>query len=81
LTKEASSSKRPYKPPFRKPFPTNRLNPNPEGLNLESLQCALQTIVEAQDNLMPPEIAQEEVEQETAQEEVLWGILPYGLTS
>jgi ribonuclease HI len=68
-TEEASSSKGPYKPPFRKPFPTNRPNPNPEGLNLESLQCALQTILEAQDNLMPPEIPQEEVEQETVQEE------------
>jgi ribonuclease HI len=68
-TEEASSSKGPYKPPFRKPFPTNRPNPNPEGLNLESLQCALQTILEAQDNLMPPEIPQEVVEQETVQEE------------
>jgi ribonuclease HI/transposase InsO family protein len=68
-TEEASSSKGPYKPPFRKPSPTNRPNPNPEGLNLESLQCALQTILEAQDNLMPPEIPQEEVEQETVQEE------------
>jgi ribonuclease HI len=66
---EASSSKGPYKPPFRKPFPTNRPNPNPEGLNLESLQCALQTILEAQDNLIPLEIPQEEVEQETVEEE------------
>jgi hypothetical protein len=69
LTEEASSSKGPYKPPFRKPFPTNRPNPTTEGLNLESLQCALQTILEAQDNLMPPEIPQEVVEQETVQEE------------
>jgi ribonuclease HI len=38
-------------------------------LNLESLQCALQTILGAQDDLMPPEIPQEEVEQETTQEE------------
>jgi hypothetical protein len=68
-TKEASSSKGPYKPPFRKPFPANRPNPIPEGLNLESLQCALQTILEAQDNLIPLEIPQEEVEQETVQEE------------
>jgi hypothetical protein len=68
-TEEASSSKGPYKPPFRKTFPTNRPNPTTEGLNLESLQCALQTILEAQDNLMPPEIPQEEVEQETVQEE------------
>jgi hypothetical protein len=68
-TEEASSSKGPYKPPFRKPFPSNRPNPNPEGLNLESLQCALQTILGAQDDLIPPEIPQEEVEQETTQEE------------
>jgi hypothetical protein len=68
-TEEASSSKGPYKPPFRKPFPTNRPNPTTEGLNLESLQCALQTILEAQDNLMPPEIPEEVVEQETVQEE------------
>jgi ribonuclease HI len=68
-TEEASSSKGPYKPPFRKPFPQNRPNPNPEGLNLESLQCALQTILGAQDDLIPPEIPQEEVEQETTQEE------------
>jgi hypothetical protein len=68
-TEEASSSKGPYKPPFRKPFPSNRPNPNPEGLNLDSLQCALQTILGAQDDLMPPEILQEEVEQETTQEE------------
>jgi hypothetical protein len=67
--KEASSSKGPYKPPFRKPFPTNRPNPNTEGLNLESLQFALQTILEARDNLMPPEIPEEVVEQETVQEE------------
>ena len=36
-TEEASSSKGPYKPPFQKPFPTNRPNPTTEGLNLESL--------------------------------------------
>jgi ribonuclease HI len=69
VTEEASSSKGPYKPPFQKPFPTNRPNPTTEGLNLESLQCALQTILEAQDNLMPPEIPEEVVEQETVQEE------------
>jgi ribonuclease HI len=68
-TEEASSSKGPYKPPFRKPFPPNRPNLNPEGLNLESLQCALQTILGAQDDLIPPDIPQEEVEQETTQEE------------
>jgi hypothetical protein len=38
-------------------------------LNLESLQCALQTILGAQDDLIPPDIPQEEVEQETIQEE------------
>jgi hypothetical protein len=38
-------------------------------LNLESLQCALQTILGAQDDLIPPEIPQEEAEQETTQEE------------
>jgi hypothetical protein len=68
-TEEASSSKGPYKPPFRKPFPTNRPNLNTEGLNLESLQYALQTILKAQDNLMPPKIPEEVVEQETVQEE------------
>jgi hypothetical protein len=68
-TEEASSSKGPYKPPFRKPFQTSRPNPNPEGLNLESLQYALQTILGPQDDLVPPEIPQEEVEQETTQEE------------
>jgi hypothetical protein len=68
-TEEASSSKGPYKPPFRKPFPTNQPSPTTEGLNLENLQCALQTILEAQDNLMPPEIPEEVVEQETVQEE------------
>jgi ribonuclease HI len=69
LTEEASSSKGPYKPPFRKPFPTNQPNPNSEGLNLENLQCALETILGSQDDLMPPEIPQEEFEQETTQEE------------
>jgi hypothetical protein len=64
-TKEASFKKGPYKPPFRKHFPTNRPNPNTKGLNLESLQFTLQTILEAQDNLMPPDILEEVVEQET----------------
>jgi hypothetical protein len=68
-TEEASSSKRPYKPPFRKPFQTNWPNPNPEGMNLESLQYALQSILGAQDDLIPPDFPQEEVEQETTQEE------------
>jgi ribonuclease HI len=68
-TEEASSSKGPYRPPFRKPFQTNRPNPNPEGMNLESLQYALQSILGAQDDLTPPDFPQEEVEQETTQEE------------
>jgi hypothetical protein len=57
------------KPPFRKPFPTNRPNSNIKGLNLESLQFAIQIILEAQDNLMPPKIPEEVVEQETTEEE------------
>jgi hypothetical protein len=68
-TEEASSRKGPYKPSFQKPFSTNRPNPTTEGLNIESLQCALQTILEAQDNLMPPNIPEEVVEQEKIQEE------------
>jgi hypothetical protein len=68
-TEEASSSKGPYRPPFRNPFQTNRPNPNPEGMNLESLQYALQSILGAQDDLIPPDFSQEEVEQETTQEE------------
>jgi ribonuclease HI len=68
-TEEASSSKGPYRPPFRKPFQTNRPNPNPEGMNLEILQYALQSILGAQDDLIPPDFPQEEVEQETTQEE------------
>jgi hypothetical protein len=65
-TEEASSSKGPYRPPFRKPFQANRPNPNPEGMNLESLQYALQSILGAQDDLIPPDFPQEEVEQETS---------------
>jgi hypothetical protein len=69
LIEEASSSKGPYKPPFQKNSPPNRPNPNSEGLNLENLQCALQTILGVEDDLIPPDIPQEEVEQETTQEE------------
>jgi hypothetical protein len=61
-TEEASSSKGPYRPPFRKPFQTNRPNSNPEGMNLESFQYALQSILGAQDDLIPPDFSQEEVE-------------------
>jgi hypothetical protein len=38
-------------------------------MNLESLQYALQSILGAQDDLIPPDFPQEEVEQETIQEE------------
>jgi hypothetical protein len=66
---EASSSKGPYKLPFRNTFPTNRPNSNSKGLNLESLQFAIQTILEAHDNLIPPEIPEEVVEQEIVEED------------
>jgi hypothetical protein len=65
MIEEASSRKGPYKPLFQKPFSSNRPNPTTEGLNLETLQCTLQTILEAQDNLMPHEIPQEVIEPET----------------
>ena len=38
-------------------------------MNLESLQYALQSILGAPDDLIPPDFPQEEVEQETTQEE------------
>ena len=66
---EASSRKGPYKPPFRKPFPTNRPNSNSEGLNLESLQFVIQTILEAHDNLIPPKIPKDVAEQEIVEED------------
>jgi hypothetical protein len=69
MAEEDSSSKGPYKPPFRKPFPTNRPNSNTKGLNLESLEFAIQTNLEAQDNLNPPEILEEVAEQETVEED------------
>jgi hypothetical protein len=69
MAKEDSLSKGPYKPLFRKPFPPNRPNSNTEGLNLESLQFTIQMILEVQDNLMPPEIPKEVVEQETVEED------------
>jgi hypothetical protein len=68
MAEEASSRKGPYKPMFRKPFPTNQPNSNTEGLNLESLQFTIQVILEAQDNLMPPEIPKEVDEQEIVEE-------------
>jgi hypothetical protein len=66
---ETSSSKGTYKPPFRKPFPSNRPNPKPKGLNFKSLQYAIQTILEAHDNLVPPENFEDVVEEETVEEE------------
>jgi hypothetical protein len=68
-TEEASSSKGSFKPPFRKPFPPNRPNPTPEGLNFESLQYALQTILEAHDNSVPPENPKGIIEEEVLEEE------------
>jgi hypothetical protein len=70
-TEEASTSKGSFKPPFRKPFPPNRPNPTTEGLNFESLQYALQTILEAHDNFVsvPPENSDDTVEEEVPEEE------------
>jgi hypothetical protein len=69
MAEEASLRKGPYKPSFRKPFSTNRPISNTEGLNLESLKFTIQTILESQDNLMPPEIPEEVAEQETVEED------------
>jgi hypothetical protein len=69
LDKEASSRKRGFKPPFRKTFPPNRPNPTTEDLNFKSLQYALQTILEAHDNFVPPESSEDVVEEEVAEEE------------
>jgi hypothetical protein len=66
---EASSSKGSFKPPFRKPFPPNRPNPTPEGLNFESLQYALQTILEAHDKSVPLENPKGIIEEEVPEEE------------
>jgi hypothetical protein len=66
---EASSRKGRYKPPFRKPFPQNRPNLTPEGLNFESLQYALQTILEAHDKSVPLESFEDIIEEEVAEEE------------
>jgi hypothetical protein len=66
---ESSSSKGNYKPPFKKPFSPNWLNLTPEGLNFESLQYALQTILKAHDNLVPLENFEDVVEEEVAEEE------------
>jgi hypothetical protein len=68
---EASTSKGSFKPPFRKPFPPNRPNPTTEGLNFESLQYALQTILEAHDNSAsaPLENSEDVVEEEVPEEE------------
>jgi len=66
---EDYSSKGPYKPPFRKPFPTNRSISNSKGLNLESLQFAIQMILEAHDNLIPLEIPKDVAEQEIMEDD------------
>jgi hypothetical protein len=69
--KEESSSKGSFKPPFKKPFPPNRANSATEGLNFESLQYALQTILEAHDNSasIPFENFEDVVEEEVLEEE------------
>jgi hypothetical protein len=71
LVEEASTRKGIFKPPFRKPFPPNRPNPTIEGLNFESLQYALQTILEAHDNSasVRPESSEDVVEEEIPEEE------------
>jgi hypothetical protein len=70
-TEEASTSKGSFKPPFRKPFSPNQPNPTTEGLNFESLQYALQMILEAHDNYVsvPPENSDDTVEEEAPEEE------------
>jgi hypothetical protein len=67
--KEASSSKGIFKPPFRKTFPPNRPNQTTEDLNFKSLQYALQTILEAHDNYVPPKSLEDTVEEEVVEEE------------
>jgi hypothetical protein len=70
-TEEASTRKGILKPSFRKPFPPNQPNPTTEGLNFESLQYALQTILEAHDNssYVPPSISKDVAEEEVPEEE------------
>jgi hypothetical protein len=70
-TEESSKRKGSFKPPFRKPFPPTWPNPTTEGLNFESLQYALQTILEAHDNSVsvPPESSEDVVEEEVPEEE------------
>jgi hypothetical protein len=68
-TEEASSRKGSFKPLFRNPFPPNRPNPTTEGLNFESLQYALQTILEAHDNSIPPKSYEYMVQEEVLEEE------------
>jgi len=65
LVGEASTIKGSFKHPFRKPFPPNQQNLTTEGLNFESLQYALQTILEAHDNsgYVPPENFDDTVEE------------------
>jgi hypothetical protein len=69
--KEASTSKGSFKPPFRKPFLPNRPNPTIKGLNFESLQYALKTILEAHVNStsIPLENFDDIVEEEVPEEE------------
>jgi hypothetical protein len=68
---EAYTSKGGFRPPFRKPFPPNRPNLTTKGLNFEVLQYALQTILEAHDNIVsyPPKNHDDTGEEETSDEE------------
>ena len=70
-TDEESTSKGSFKPPFRKPFPPNQPNPTIEGLNFESLQYVLKTILEAHDNSssVPLENSDDAVEEELPEED------------
>jgi hypothetical protein len=56
---------------IRTATPPNRPNPTTEGLNFESLQYALQTILESHDNYasIPPESPEDVAEEEVPEEE------------
>jgi hypothetical protein len=71
LVEESSSSKGSFKPPFRKNLPPNQPNQTTEGLNFQSLQYALQTILEEHDNYVstPPKNSEDISEEEVVEEE------------
>jgi hypothetical protein len=68
---EASTRKGNFKPPFRNPFPPKWPNPTTKGMNFESLQYVLQTILEAHDNSssIPPKNSDDAVVEEVPEEE------------